>query len=113
MSSVPLGDLGFIRGFPNGLGFGFGPDLPPSSSIVLAGEGSDLSRAPSRLPGHKDGDVRAPDPKTAMAMKNHSEAERRRRERINSHLAVLRRMVPGADKVPARSSSIGPNPDYF
>ncbi|XP_042435554.1 transcription factor bHLH30-like isoform X1 [Zingiber officinale] len=99
MSSVPLGDLGFFRGVPNVLGFGFGPDLPPSSSIVLAGEGSDLSSAPSRPAGHKDGDGGVPNPKTAIAMKNHSEAERRRRERINSHLAILRRMVPGADKL--------------
>ncbi|CAL9081616.1 unnamed protein product [Musa textilis] len=34
-----------------------------------------------------------------MAMKSHCEAERRRRERINGHLAVLRSMVPCADKL--------------
>jgi len=32
----------------------------------------------------------------AQAMKVHSEAERRRRERINGHLAALRRMIPDA-----------------
>jgi len=30
------------------------------------------------------------------ALKIHSEAERRRRERINGHLAALRRMIPDA-----------------
>ncbi|CAD6240487.1 unnamed protein product [Miscanthus lutarioriparius] len=34
-----------------------------------------------------------------MALKNHSEAERRRRERINAHLATLRTMVPCSDKM--------------
>jgi len=33
------------------------------------------------------------------ALKVHSEAERRRRERINAHLAALRRMVPDARQV--------------
>ncbi|PAN17447.1 hypothetical protein PAHAL_3G132100 [Panicum hallii] len=32
----------------------------------------------------------------ARALKVHSEAERRRRERINAHLAALRRMIPDA-----------------
>ncbi|CAL4902775.1 unnamed protein product [Urochloa decumbens] len=32
----------------------------------------------------------------AQALKVHSEAERRRRERINAHLAALRRMIPDA-----------------
>jgi hypothetical protein len=33
------------------------------------------------------------------ALKIHSEAERRRRERINAHLATLRRMIPDARQV--------------
>jgi hypothetical protein len=37
--------------------------------------------------------------KAATALKNHSDAERRRRERINAHLATLRGMVPCTDKV--------------
>nr|CAD1843273.1 unnamed protein product [Ananas comosus var. bracteatus] len=50
--------------------------------------------------GEKGGVGRgAPEAKTAMALKNHSEAERRRRERINSHLATLRTMVPCSDKM--------------
>ena len=31
---------------------------------------------------------------------SHSQAERRRRERINSHLSTLRRLIPSASKVP-------------
>ncbi|KAG8046024.1 hypothetical protein GUJ93_ZPchr0008g13944 [Zizania palustris] len=35
----------------------------------------------------------------ARALKIHSEAERRRRERINAHLTTLRRMVPGSEQM--------------
>ncbi|CAI9773234.1 unnamed protein product [Fraxinus pennsylvanica] len=37
--------------------------------------------------------------KTVAALKSHSEAERRRRERINAHLATLRGLVPGEEKM--------------
>ncbi|CAL9202525.1 unnamed protein product [Musa hybrid cultivar] len=93
MGSLPDGDPGFFRGFPNGLGFSSGSD-GSSSSVVLDQERSKLVGAPSRLDGGG-----ALDAKTAMAMKSHCEAERRRRERINGHLAVLRSMVPCADKL--------------
>ncbi|RZS28388.1 hypothetical protein BHM03_00061974 [Ensete ventricosum] len=93
----PDGDSGFFRGFPNGLGFSSGSD-GSSSSVVLDLERSKVVRAPSRLEGGG-----ALDAKTAMAMKSHCEAERRRRERINGHLAVPRSMVPCANKVGGRS----------
>ncbi|CAM0957580.1 unnamed protein product [Alopecurus aequalis] len=35
----------------------------------------------------------------ARSLKVHSEAERRRRERINGHLAMLRRMIPDANQM--------------
>ncbi|KAJ0963058.1 hypothetical protein J5N97_028180 [Dioscorea zingiberensis] len=34
-----------------------------------------------------------------MALKSHSEAERRRRERINAHLTTLRGLIPCSDKL--------------
>ncbi|MED6155157.1 hypothetical protein PIB30_002886 [Stylosanthes scabra] len=39
------------------------------------------------------------DAKAIAALKNHSEAERRRRERINGHLATLRGLVSSTDKM--------------
>ncbi|KAJ8478926.1 hypothetical protein OPV22_022653 [Ensete ventricosum] len=98
MGSVPVGDLGFFRGFPNGLVFGYGSDSSSSSSTVLDLERREFVKAPSRLGGKKEGRG-VVDAKTALALKSHSEAERRRRERINHHLAVLRSMIPCADKL--------------
>ncbi|RZR99097.1 hypothetical protein BHM03_00028574 [Ensete ventricosum] len=105
MGSVPVGDLGFFRGFPNGLVFGYGSDSSSSSSTVLDLERREFVKAPSRLGGKKEGRG-VVDAKTALALKSHSEAERRRRERINHHLAVLRSMIPCADKVSGSSLSL-------
>lgn len=71
-----------------------------SSSLVLDGQRGELVRGAS-VRGGKRGGLMLDDEnsKAAIALRNHSEAERRRRERINSHLAVLRDMLAGTDKV--------------
>ncbi|XP_043701405.1 transcription factor bHLH30-like [Telopea speciosissima] len=64
-----------------------------SSSLVLDSEKGELVKAPTRL-----GQKTIPEAKALAALKSHSEAERRRRERINSHLATLRKLVPCTEK---------------
>jgi hypothetical protein len=46
--------------------------------------------------------------KALAASKSHSEAERRRRERINNHLAKLRTMLPNTTKVSLLIIYLGP-----
>lgn len=65
-----------------------------TSSLVLDGERGELVQAMVR-PSLKG--VKAE--KALEALRNHSEAERRRRERINGHLTTLRNLIPGTDKV--------------
>lgn len=65
-----------------------------TSSLVLDGERGELVQAMVR-PSLKG--VKAE--KAQEALRNHSEAERRRRERINGHLTTLRNLIPGTDKV--------------
>lgn len=70
------------------------------SSLVLDGERGELVRAPAVRIGKKGvGKGGLLDEKAVTALRNHSEAERRRRERINSHLSVLRGMISGTEKV--------------
>lgn len=65
-----------------------------SSSLVLDSERGELVKAPARL--LQKGIAEA---KAKAALKNHSEAERRRRERINTHLNTLRGLVPCTGKM--------------
>ncbi|KAL7087004.1 hypothetical protein ACP275_13G038400 [Erythranthe tilingii] len=67
-----------------------------SSKLVLDNERGELVRAAvvksSRAKvGNAD--------KALVALRNHSQAERRRRERINAHLATLRTLIPGTVKL--------------
>lgn len=64
-------------------------------NLVLDSEKGELVKASGRV-GKKTGKSEG---KSIAALKSHSEAERRRRERINAHLATLRNLVPSSDKV--------------
>nr|WAK86054.1 transcription factor bHLH8 [Nothapodytes nimmoniana] len=65
-----------------------------SSSLILDSEKGELVKTLVR-PGQKA----VNEEKALLALRNHSEAERRRRERINCHLATLRSLIPGTDKM--------------
>lgn len=65
-----------------------------TSSLVLDSERDELVEAPLKLESKG-----VPAERSAAALKNHSEAERRRRARINDHLGILRSLVPGGKKV--------------
>ncbi|KAG6385297.1 hypothetical protein SASPL_154130 [Salvia splendens] len=69
--------------------------LPVKQSLVLDGGKGELVRACGRV-GRKRG---VSETKTAEALRSHSEAERRRRERINAHLESLRGLVPSNEKM--------------
>lgn len=97
MGSVPVRDVRDFEGFSGGFGPGFGPTLASSSSLVLDSDDRELVKV-SRL-GKMKGGVGVSDAKGVMALKSHCEAERRRRERINRHLATLRSMVPSTEKL--------------
>ncbi|KAJ6402181.1 hypothetical protein OIU84_014299 [Salix udensis] len=60
-----------------------------SQTLVLDAEMGELVKAPARV-----GKKGISETKALAALKSHSEAERRRRERINAHLATLRGFVP-------------------
>nr|WKE35113.1 basic helix-loop-helix family protein [Rosa persica] len=63
-------------------------------SLVLDSEKGELVKAPARV-----GKKGVSEAKALAALKNHSEAERRRRERINAHLSTLRGLVPCNEKM--------------
>ncbi|XP_009778313.1 transcription factor bHLH30-like [Nicotiana tabacum] len=66
-----------------------------SQNLVLDSEKGELVKASGRV-GKKVGKSEG---KRIAALKSHSEAERRRRERINAHFATLRNLVPSSDKM--------------
>ncbi|XP_076906722.1 transcription factor bHLH51-like isoform X2 [Bidens hawaiensis] len=49
--------------------------------------------------GGNGGDGAMDDGKVGSASKNHSEAEKRRRDRINAHLATLRKLISSSEKM--------------
>jgi hypothetical protein len=65
-----------------------------TSSLVLDNERGELVEATVRM--ERKG-VAAE--RSIAALKNHSEAEKKRRARINAHLDTLRSLVPGTRKV--------------
>ncbi|CAN6336397.1 unnamed protein product [Urochloa humidicola] len=74
-----------------------GSVLPPAP--VYRGAALPLQQASSVAPPAAQEPPPPPSGRSAteaQALKVHSEAERRRRERINAHLAALRRMIPDA-----------------
>ncbi|KAH7533179.1 hypothetical protein FEM48_Zijuj04G0102800 [Ziziphus jujuba var. spinosa] len=65
-----------------------------SSSLVLDSSRGELVEAPV-----KSGRKGVSTERTIEALKNHSEAEKRRRARINAHFDTLRSLIPGAKKM--------------
>lgn len=91
--------LEMLEPFSGNLGgnWGAGSDsVSVVQSLVLDGERGELVKAPIGV-GKKS--VGVPEEKVVAALKSHSEAERRRRERINAHLNTLRSLVPCTEKV--------------
>lgn len=74
----------------NYIGFQLGLVRNGASSLLLNNDTA-LHITPPRKAATAD--------KALIALRNHSEAERRRRERINAHLATLRTLIPGTNKV--------------
>ncbi|XP_020595899.1 transcription factor bHLH30-like [Phalaenopsis equestris] len=95
MDPIPLRDIRAFGGFLDGGMFRVGTSSV--AALILDGESGELVQAPVKLGKRGGGGVA--DARSAMALKSHSEAERRRRERINGHLSTLRRMTPCADKL--------------
>lgn len=95
-SDFGFGHFGLVEQFWGSLGGNLGSgSMLNSHTLVLDGEKGELVKAPGGVE-KKDGVLEV---KAVAALKSHSEAERRRRERINAHLDTLRGLVPCAGKV--------------
>ncbi|XP_051125948.1 transcription factor bHLH30-like [Andrographis paniculata] len=84
-----------IDGFPPGSYLGF-QEMMKSS---INGETAQVMRAVLKPPGLLQHQRPSSEEKAMIALRNHSQAERRRRERINGHLATLRTLIPGTNKM--------------
>ncbi|KAE8707570.1 Basic helix-loop-helix DNA-binding superfamily protein, putative isoform 2 [Hibiscus syriacus] len=75
-------------------GSSLGGSVLASQSLVLDSEKGELVKAPLKV-----GKKTVSEEKIIAALKSHSEAERRRRERINAHLDTLRTLLPCRQKM--------------
>ncbi|XWS12530.1 hypothetical protein CRYUN_Cryun37aG0097100 [Craigia yunnanensis] len=89
---------GFFDPFSRDLGSSNGSShegsLSVSQSLVLDSEKGELVKTPVKV-----GKKSVSEEKVIAALKSHSEAERRRRERINAHLDTLRTLLPCREKM--------------
>ncbi|CAM8994827.1 unnamed protein product [Rhodiola kirilowii] len=69
-------------------------EVDPGGEVVADSEDEELAKCLG-----KEKKKNARNEKAVVTLKNHSEAERRRRERINGHLATLRGLVPSNEKI--------------
>ena len=80
-----------VRSYDGRVSFSSSP-----SSLVLDNARGELVEAPAKSEPAR---VAAAAERSLEALKNHSEAEKRRRARINAHFDALRGLIPGAKKV--------------
>ncbi|CAL0331356.1 unnamed protein product [Lupinus luteus] len=71
--------------------------LASTHSLVFESEKGELVKCPTETT--RVGKNEISEAKALAALKNHSEAERRRRERINGHFETLRGLVPSTEKM--------------